>query len=308
MKKIYLFVIAAGLILGLLTGCGHVESARALYRQAEKKYGECELVEKDTHGKIGKDAYTEIVCKDAEYGFTYTVKSYMYANNLDGATLGYLPVTVSDFESVYAGFLYESVKEEIARIEQKTGTEYELWDDWLMDNNGSAQKPFQSVAVYGVVMAYDCTSAGVAAVAIGELYRDADTRGYFLSDRGTDPVPVIKGKPIDAVSKDESLGEVSTLDLEWHSIEDQRIMSYSEKAWTYDVTAEYVGQHTGGFSDTGADLDDVMHFGDDYPTSMDSPVVFYDFITDDGIEFWIANFTVKPPYGEHQGACSNYEE
>ena len=292
----------------MLTGCGHVESAKALYRQAVENYGECELIEKVAHGRIGKDAYTEIVCRDEEYGFTYTVKSYMYENNFDGASLGYLPVTVSDFESVYAGFLYESVKDEIERIEQETGTEYEVWNDWLIDNYGSAQDSIQAITVYGVVKAYDSTSAGGAAVAIGELYREADTRGYFLSDRGSNMVPVIMGKPMKPASREESLGELSVFDLEWHSIEEQKISSYLEKAWTFDVTAEYVGQHTGVFSDTGADLNDVMHFGEDYPTNMDSPVLFYDFVTDEGKEFWITNFTVKPPYGEHKGAFSNYEE
>ncbi len=306
--KIYLAVVAAGLIPVLLAGCGHVESVKALYRQAGEKYGECELVEKESHGRSGKGAYSKIVCRDTEYGFTYTVNSYMYANNLDGATFGYKPVTVSDFESVYAGFLYESFKDEIAKIEQETGTEYELWDDWLIDNYGSAQKPYQAVTVYGVVKAYDSTTAGEAALAIGELYRDADTRGYFLSDRGTNEPPVIKGKPMEPKTKDDSLGELSTMWMEWESIEDHTIERYSEKAWTYDVTAEYVGQHEGVFADTGADLKDVMHQGDDYPTSMDSPVVFYDFVTDDGKEFWIANFTVTPPYGEHKGACSNYED
>ena len=308
-RKLYtsISVIVAGLIPCLLIGCGHVESAKTLYRQAVENYGECDLIEKDTHGWRGKDAYTKIVCRDEEDGFTYTVKSYMYENNLDGASLGYLPITVSDFESVYAGFIYESVKDEITNIEQETGTKYEVWDDWLIDNYGSSQEPFQPITVYGVVKAHDSSSAGEAAVAIGDLYREADTRGYFLSDRGSNNVPVIKGKPMEPVSREDSLGELSILDLEWHSIEEQRMESYIEKAWTYDVTAEYVGQHTGVFSDTGADLNDVMHFGEDYPTGMDSPVVFYDFITDEGKEFWITNFTVKPPYGEHKGACSNFE-
>ncbi|MCR5357070.1 MAG: hypothetical protein K6E63_06670 [Lachnospiraceae bacterium] len=307
MKK-YLLILAAVPAIIALSGCGHVEGAKKLYKYACEHYGSCEMIDKDSHGRYGKDAYTVITCRDDEYGFTYTVKSYMTTLNFDGAKMGHSPITVSDFEAVYARYIYETCKEDIDAIGKKYNIEYVLWDDWLTEYSGSGQTPYQHVSTYGIVRAYDSTSAGEAAVAIGELYRAADTRDYFITDREEHEVPTILGKPMEPVDRDDSLGKLSVDDLEWHSIEEQRIQSQLEKAWTYDVTAEYVGQHSGVFSETGASLDDVLHYGNDYPKSMDSPVLFYDFVTDEGKEFWITDFSVKPPYGEHKGACSNYSE
>jgi hypothetical protein len=39
---------------------------------------------------------------------------------------------------------------------------------------------------------------------------------------------------------------------------------------------------------------------------MDSPVIFYELVTDSGKEFWVTDFIVKPEYGEHKGAWSNF--
>ncbi|MCR5509141.1 MAG: hypothetical protein K6F34_10680 [Lachnospiraceae bacterium] len=302
-------VFPVAIMLCTLTGCRRVESAEKLYAYANDKFGSCSLLEKISHGRKGHDAYTEIKCRDDEYGFTYTVKSYMKEQNLDGASLGYHPLTVSDFETNYAGYIYETNKDSIDAVCEKYGTGYELWEDWVTENYGHGNGPYASIYCFGVVKANDSDSAGKAAAGIGEIYSDADTRLYFITGRedGSAP-PVIKGKPFEAADREESLGELSVIDLEWHSIEDKRIDSALEKAATYDDTAEYVGQHTGVFADTGASLGDVMKYGNDYPKEMDSPVIFYDFITEDGTEFWITDFSVKPPYGEHKGACTNFPE
>ena len=299
MKK-YLVLLATVMLIGILTGCGHVDNPNKLYEYAKQNFGDCEMIDKETHGKIRSSAYTEITCKDKEYGFTYVVRSYMQEQGLDGATFFHLPHTVSSFESTYMQYIYKVNKDDIDAIAARYNVEYE---PFTLDKNDSV---YHEVLFVGHVIANDSTAAGNAAVEIGKLYVATDTRKYFTAGRQSYDIPWINGTPVTPRYSGEGLGHLSLGDLKWHSSEEQHMDKIIERARTYDPTARLVGQHTALFSETGASLKDVTGLVD-LPTSMDSVVILHDFVTDDGKEFWVADFTVVPEYGEHKGACSNFD-
>ncbi len=285
------------ILSAFLSGCGHVGSAKEVHSYAKETYGNSIMLDSESHGKISPEAYTTITCQDKQYGFTYFVTSYMADVGLDGATFYHKPAIRTDFETAYNVAIYESIKDKIPAIEAGYNVIYEPYMDYY--------NSWDNVSFFGYVKAYDSSSAGNAAVEIGKLYKEADSRCYFTTNRKSYNIPQIRGLKMDARDKNDTLGNLSIADFKWESIEEYYIKKALERARTYDETAKYIGQHDGVFSDSGASLDDVTG-GRDHPTSMDSPVIFYEFVTDSGKEFWVTDFIVKPEYGEHKGAWSNF--
>lgn len=218
MKK-GLVILAAALMIAALTGCGHVENAKELHDYASKTYGNCKLVDKKSRGKWGHKAYTTITCQDEEYGFTYTVSSVMRANGLDGATFYYSPRLESDFESVYADYMYEANKESIASIENDQNIHYMKYNEWLMEHYGSVNEPTRKVDCFGYIKAYDEASAEQACVAIGNLFARSDTRKYFTTGREEYDIPMVRAVPFEPVNRYDYIGEFRLKDMAWHIIE-----------------------------------------------------------------------------------------
>ncbi len=119
MKKRNRFILITLCIL-LLTGCGHVKSAKKLIRRARAEHGACEVV-----SQTETEEKTEVVLQDELQGFTYTVKSYMSDINIDGSSFGSLPHTRDDFMTALIDHALDTSSDEIRALLQNHKASFE---------------------------------------------------------------------------------------------------------------------------------------------------------------------------------------
>ena len=105
-KVLFFFVLAL-----LLGGCSPT-SKKSLVSYAKGLYGQASLVSSSE-----TDQSTEIVLKDKEYDFTYTVKSNVSEINIDGSDFGDSESKSDDFMKRYLECFYD--KSDIAALENK---------------------------------------------------------------------------------------------------------------------------------------------------------------------------------------------
>ncbi|MCR5418005.1 MAG: hypothetical protein K6E84_03740 [Lachnospiraceae bacterium] len=100
----------------LLSGCGHVKSAKKLIRAARAEHGSCEVV-----SKTESEDRVEVVLKDKLQGFEYTVYSYMQDLNIDGSSFGSLPETRDHFDEALREYVYAQTAAEFSELTRRTG-------------------------------------------------------------------------------------------------------------------------------------------------------------------------------------------
>ena len=115
----YIVIIIATLCL-LLTGCGHVKSAKSIIKRARHDHGKCEVVSKsETKDK------TVVRLRDELQGFEYEVISSMNDINIDGSSFGSLPRTTDLFYMYLYSFVVDQVKPDLDSLCEKYNATYE---------------------------------------------------------------------------------------------------------------------------------------------------------------------------------------
>ncbi|MCR4792025.1 MAG: hypothetical protein K5871_04705 [Lachnospiraceae bacterium] len=257
--------LAMLLFLFVISGCGHVKTAKELYREAVRTYGECEIV-----SQTESDELTKLVLRDELQGFEYTISSGMQDIVIDGSSFGSVQNTGSTFQTALADYVFSQCLNDLEEICESAGAVCDTDDISffivMADNAGDAEKA--ALACAEVIQAYN-------------LNGRMDNWAIECYERGTE-----------SPYYSERFGSVVLPDIEWISREQEIINYYTEMArMQTDEKAEYLRKEEKIFADTGADLDRVVYvLGSDIPTENTSPVTFYYFRASDGTEYYLCDF------------------
>ena len=118
MRKVLSVILVFAFLVGV-TSCSKPKNANALVRYAQKKYGACTLVSKETT----KDG-TIVVLHDKLQDFDYTVSSFNMDLNLDGASFGSAEQTRDTFLDSLIDKIVADVSDDLDRICKENGTRY----------------------------------------------------------------------------------------------------------------------------------------------------------------------------------------
>ena len=118
MRKALSVILVFAFLFGV-TSCSRPKSANALIRYAKDKYGDCTLVSKETT----QDG-TIVVLHDELQDFDYTVRSFMMAMNLDGASFGKAEQTRDTFLEDLIDKIVADESDALDRICKENGTRY----------------------------------------------------------------------------------------------------------------------------------------------------------------------------------------
>lgn len=116
--------ITALLVCLLLLGCGSVSGKKELISYAETKFGEAECVKYTSNSEEA-----EVTLRDAEYGFDYTVRSYMSDILVDGSSFGSIESKTSDFYEKYITYLQSSESDVFNNVKSNYGCQI-VWTEY----------------------------------------------------------------------------------------------------------------------------------------------------------------------------------
>ncbi|MBR4759540.1 MAG: hypothetical protein IK078_05255 [Lachnospiraceae bacterium] len=258
-RRIFCIALLATVVL---SGCGHVKSAKKLIRQAKRDHGACEVISKKE-----TEESTEVVLKDKLQGFEYTVRSYMSDINIDGASFGSLPEQRDGFETALIDYVLSETQTDVETVCQKYGAvfdnEYAL--SLTIPKGADAKTIGEEVAAY--LYAYNKNN------------RMDDFRLSIRDD------------------EDSPLGSCYLSDGLYRTPQEEQIDDYRDYAKRLlqetdnrggEVT--FVKKESGTFAETGLPLPRVANvLGSTFPKTMSDPVIFFYFKTDHQ-EFYIADF------------------
>lgn len=287
----YTVIIIAALCL-LLTGCGHVKSAKSIIKCARNEHGKCEVVSKsETKEK------TVVRLRDELQGFEYEVISSMNDINIDGSSFGSLPGTHDLFDIYLYSFVVEQVKPDLDSLCEKYNATYEQgYDKQLIkftlnspnkDKNAAplVEEAAKFIQKYNVENRLDKCYIDVEHddVWFKEKYpypTDSEVlyseEGYLYSSAGSSQAKHIGSARLPECTFRDSEAE----------IEDY----YLEMAQMKNSKATFVRKEKKTFADTGAPLSCVANtLSEPHPESMSDPVTFY-YYTVDGKEFYLCDF------------------
>lgn len=119
---ILLFIAA----LFSLNGCHfskdsvELASKSEILEYAQQKFGE------STYLSTSKgDDSIEYSLRDNQYGFEYTIKSFVQPYGMDGSVFGYSEEKSSDFESIYCNYICAELSEFISKNEKELNVEFQ---------------------------------------------------------------------------------------------------------------------------------------------------------------------------------------
>ena len=253
------------MMLFVLSGCGHVRSAKDLYSEAVRTYGECEII-----SQTENEDRTVLVLRDKLQGFEYTISSGMNDLMIDGATFGSTEHTGSTFHKALCDYVFSQCKGELEEICKNYGAVYDTQDIYFFRIGAENAKDAENAALAcaEVLQSYNLNGRmdnwEIPCYRLGE-------KGGYTSDR---------------------FGSVKLPNIEWISREQEKTNYYVEMAhYQTDANAQFLRKEEGTFADTGADLDRVVSvLGTDYPTESTSPVMIYYFRASDGTEYFMCDF------------------
>ena len=279
-----------------ICGCGKVKNAKSLIKQAERKYGKCEVIS-STETEEG----AEVVLRDSLQGFEYKAYSCMNDISIDGASFGSVPVDHDTFESALLAYVDTETESRVSEICEKYGVsmethEYSTYHEILIgestDEAGGIKAAEEIAAVFqeynldhrldGFVLNLSHDDEWLHAyyeklrVEHGDdIYSDPDY-SYMLSSAG--------GSELCHV------GSIKLPSLTYRNREKEQEDYYLEMAQMKNPGAVFVRSEEKTFADTGLPLDRVVStLGQYYPEKMSDPVTFYYFSVK-GKEFYICNF------------------
>lgn len=297
----------------LATGCSP-KSARGLIRQARRDHGPCEVVSQTTD-----DEGSVVVLRDELQGFEYQVSSNMTDINIDGASFGSVPASSDSFNRALHYYVLEDAAAELEDIcaeygltEEESNLEDCFWYSADSDiSDQQAQEGIEKIA--DVFQRYNLESRmdgwtiylehdeGWLTAYYEQLMNDYEGEdiyndpeySYLLSSAGGGDL--------------RHIGSVRLPDTSFRDPAKEDEDYYLEMAQMKDPDAVFIRSEEIPFSDTGADLYNVVEtYDQQYPRTEDDMVMVYYFEAD-GQEFFICNFLVnnRVEYGEWY---SNYGE
>ena len=263
-----------GFALSGLCACS-ARGAKSLYVEAAAKHGACEIVSKEE-----SDDFTKVVLHDELQDFDYEVISGMDDIDFDGANFGSIEGTKDNFMSGLKKKVVSDIKADLDKTCE--GMHFETYYDSSDDR------------IIGISSANadDCQKA---ALACAKLVQEQNQKGR------------LDGLQIVADGDAEHYGSVKLPDITWRDADAENADHYTMIARDIiDSDVTFIRLEKKTFADTGADLDRVVNmFGEEYPTSPDSPVIFYYFKASDGNEYYLCNFNY---YSEDHGSFRTFTD
>ena len=290
-----------GLILlfcGIITGCGKVQSAKSLIKQAERTYGKCEVVSKTEE----KD-HVKVVLRDELQGFEYEVYSNMNDIVIDGSSFGSLPNSGDTFSGSLIAYVTGDAKKELDAICEKYSLKPESENHnssyfyLYLDSNAQESTGIKGAEeIAAVIQRYNLNNRLDGTVIT--LYHDDEwmhqyyetlKQGYTGEDIYSDPEYsyVLSSSGGNDV---RHIGSVKLPDTSFRDREKESEDYYLEMAQMKNTKAVFVRSEKKTFADTGLSLDRVEQtYYQPYPKTMSDPVTFY-YFSADGREFFICDF------------------
>ena len=277
-KKLRTVVIYLALAF-CLTGCS-VASEKEVVKYAEEKYGEATLLRTEEQGD------EEITCyfKDKEYGFEYSVSSYMNDIFIDGASFGSAESKGSNFDIQYYNYINDAIAKDLEFIEQKYNVDISISD-------GTYIYYFAKVSY----KSKDTTNVALVTKEVSDLYTTLDTRHYW------------KNLDVEAYDMDGSyLGAYHYEQGKWMTPEDENDLFYIEHIKNLNSEAVYLRKEQHLFTETGVNINDVVTVLGDPEVTVDSTVTYYIFSVDKE-EYYMCDFMVMNDIGGYEW-YTNYKE
>lgn len=296
----------------LVTGC-NPKSANGLIRQARRDHGPCEVVSQTTD-----DEGSVVVLRDELQGFEYRVSSNMADINIDGASFGSVPSSVDTFNSALHYYVLEDAASELEDICEEYGLSEEesnLEDcfRYSADSDISDQQAQEGIEkIADVFQRYNLESRmdgwtiylehdeGWLTAYYEQLMNDYEGEDIYNDPEYSHILSSAGGGAL------RHIGSVRLPDTSFRDPAKEDEDYYLEMAQMKDPDAVFIRSEEIPFSDTGADLYNVVEtYDQQYPRTEDDMVMVYYFEAD-GQEFFICNFLVnnRVEYGEWY---SNYE-
>lgn len=246
----------------LFSGC-HPASSDTLYRQAQAAYGKCSIVSKSE-----TDSSVVVVLHDELQDFDYKIVSSMSDITIDGSYFGSVPSTSDTFKTELKLKVISDSMSELNDIFSADDMSYTAVYDGNDDRIITVRVSDEDVGISKVL---DCADI------LQTSNKNNRLDGYLINVED---------------NNSEHLGSVRLPDVKWRTIEEENADYFTEMAHMQtDPKARYLRCGSGKFSDTGADLKRVVSIlGTEYPTELDSPVMFYYFESSDGSEYFLCDF------------------
>ena len=256
------------LVLLALAACGSVRSARSLQSEAKHTFGECTVVSKTETADR-----TVVVLHDTLQDFDYEYRSTMNDIDIDGTSFGSVPSTTNTFMENLKKKVIADAKTDLDTICSGSDMSYEIGE-------GNAE-------VLLIIYSASETDCIDAATACAEVLNQQNQ-----NNRLDGMLIYAVGNESEKWYHNDYYGSVKLPDTDFRTPADERIDYYTEIARQQtDPKAVFLRVETGTFRDTGADLRRVVcTLGSDYPTEPDSPVTFYYFKAESGMEYYICDF------------------
>ena len=248
-----------------ISSCGRVKTAKELHKYANKTYGECTVV-----SSTEEDKKTVITVHDKLQDFDYQVYSRMNDLNIDGSSFGSIPNTSSDFDKKLEEKVLSNADDELNSVCSKYKVKMETSDFCML-----------------VIRSNDEEAAKSAASECAETIQKQNLNHRLDNWR----ITAYADNKNDYLH-DEKYAVIILPDIKLLDREDEITLEYIQRAQSQtDSKAEFIRKEVKKFSDTGANLNQVVStLGQDYPTEMDSPVTYYYFRSSKGEEFFLCNF------------------
>lgn len=277
-KKLLTYVIYFMLSI-LLTSCS-VASEKEIIRYANEKYGEAELIRTDALSDDNIRCYF----KDKEYGFEYYVSSYMNDIIIDGSYFGATENKGSDFDIQYYNYMNDSLSDELSILENKYNIDISISDGTYIYYFAKINYKSQ-----------DTSNVAQVSKEVSDLYTSIDTRRYW--------------KNLDVEAYDYNgnyLGAYHYVQGKWMTPEDEEDLLYIDNITNLTPNAVYVGKELHPFTDTGVDVNDVVHVLGNPEVKINSIITYYIF-TVDGKEYYMCNFMIMNDIGGYEW-YTNYKK
>ena len=258
MKKKFSLLLTA-LCVFLLTGCGHVKSAKKLIRQAVSEHGKCKVV-----SQTETEEKTEVILQDELQGFTYTMRSYMSDISVDGASFGSVPETRDNFLTALTDYALENSKKEVEALMQECDASFNR--DTLYIEAKDKEKGIAACTVLASIL-----------------------QEYNLENR-------MDGLAISVSDNEDYLGSCRLPSLSFRTPEKEKEDDYMRRAQNLmssvspkNRSLTFVKKETVPFSQLGIPLSRVSSYSWNHVTLPGDPVTLYYFQTNQQL-FYIADF------------------
>jgi len=213
-KKYNILIIPICLLLVLfLSGCGSISSEKELIDYANNNFGKAKFI----NFQKEKDKSTATF-QDEEYGFTYTVTSYIDSYQIDGSSFGEFETKSDTYTKSFISYLKDITQNQFSDIQNKYNCTLE-WNDYY--------SPVASENIIISVYLKDKNVTENVTTALGQIIKEIDNRNHLNN-------AIIYGE-----YNDEFVGKYSLANQSYINSNDSNINWAMENA--YQIMKTYKG-------------------------------------------------------------------